>query len=283
MPVLEDAFAFGPENSLLGVLSRPGEGGGAKIACVLPNAGLIYRIGPGRSSVRFARALAERGIPTLRFDLAGVGDSKHVGESVEPRRRILDSLRAALDRIERDTGIRRFIVVGICSGATNGFHAAVADERIVGVLMYDGFWYRSRWTRAAWVAKRLRALRPAELIASLRRNWRSLWTREAEAGTGLAYLDAANPPKHEFVAQTSRLVARGVKLCFVYGGGVLPYYAYAGQFRDVFGREPFFPAIRCEFLPQVDHMLSTTSAQQAMQAVVVDWALDVATAQGGRP
>ncbi len=279
MPVREEAWTFGPEGSLVGIVTEPGEPGGASIACVIPNAGLIHRVGPRRFSVTLARRLAEAGIPTLRFDLAGVGDSKHVGESVGARQRILDNMRSALDELERRCGVRRFVIVGICSGAVNGYRTALADERVVGTLMYDGLWYRSRWTALVRIVNRVRALTPKELLASLQRRWRDRLATQDEAGVGLADFDAANPPKAEFVANVDALVRRGVKLCFVYGGGVLRYYSYASQFRDVFGRESFYPQVRCEFLPTLDHMLSTTQAQQTMQRVVVDWALEVAAAK----
>lgn len=279
MPVREEAWTFGPGGALVGILTEPGEPSASPIACVIPNAGLIHRIGPRRFSVTLARRLAEAGIPTLRFDLAGVGDSKHVGESVGARQRILDNMRSALDQLEQRSGVRRFVIVGICSGAVNGYRTALADERVVGTFMYDGLWYRSRWTGIVRIVKRVRALTPKELLASLQRRWRDRSAARDEEGVGLADFDAANPPKAEFVADVGALVRRGVKLCFVYGGGVLHYYSYADQFRDVFGREPFYPQLRCEFLPSLDHMLSTAQAQHTMQRVVVDWALDVAAAQ----
>lgn len=278
MPVHEEALSFGPADSLVGILTRPEPGEAASIACVIPNAGLIYRIGPRRFSVGLARRLGDAGVPTLRFDLAGVGDSKHVGDAAPARERILGNMRCALDTLERKTGIRRFIVVGICSGAVNGFRTALADERVVGVLMYDGFWYRSRWTGIVRFAKRLAALRPSELGKSLARRWRALRSAPVQEGAGLADFDAANPPKDEFVDQVNALVRRGVKLCFVYGGGVLQYYSYAGQFKDVFGREPFYAQVRSEFLPALDHMLSTGEAQHTMQALVAGWAVEVQAA-----
>lgn len=278
MPVHEEAIVFGSTASLVGVLTRPEGGGRSGVACVIPNAGLIYRIGPRRISVKLARALGEAGVPTLRFDLAGVGDSKQVGDSAPARQRILGNMRDALDELERATGIRRFIIVGVCSGAVNGFRTALDDERVVGVLMYDGFWYRSRWTGLVRLAKRLVALRPAEIGASLARRWRELTAPRADVAGGLADFDAANPPLHEFVEQVDRLVGRGVKLCFVYGGGVLRYYSYAGQFKDVFGAQPFFAQVRCDFLPSLDHMLSSAEAQRTMQALVVRWATEVAAA-----
>ena len=42
---------------------------------VLLNAGIVHRVGPNRMHVLLARALAAAGIPSLRFDMSGIGDS----------------------------------------------------------------------------------------------------------------------------------------------------------------------------------------------------------------
>jgi hypothetical protein len=73
----ESTLCFGAEQSLIGVLARPGEAlGPARVGCLLLNVGVNHRIGPRRLNVKLARALAGLGIPSLRFDLSGVGDSR---------------------------------------------------------------------------------------------------------------------------------------------------------------------------------------------------------------
>jgi len=279
MPVHEQALLFGPEDSHLGILTRCDGDAAASLVCVIPNAGLIYRIGPRRFTVKLARTLAEAGIPTLRFDLAGVGDSKYVGESAGARERILASMKCAFDEIERSAGARRFIVMGICSGAANGYQAALADARVAGVFMYDGFWYRSRWTTLVFLAKRARVLGLAGALGAAWRMLRRKRTAEAAQPSSLAAnLDSSNPPKEEFIAQVNELTRRGVRLCFAYGGSVLPYYSYTQQFRDVFAAQPFFPKVEYRYLPMVDHMLSSLAAQGALQAAVLEWAGRIAAA-----
>ncbi len=272
MAVSEEALLFGPERSHVGILTRPGEVKRSEFACVIPNSGLIYRVGPRRFSVKLARQLAEQGIPTLRFDLAGVGDSKFVGESSEPRERIIGSMRAALDELERCTGLRKFVVAGICSGATNGYHIAAADERVIGVFMYDGFWFRSRWTKPVYWAKRMRVLGVGGTLAALLRLLMRNKQSEAPVKADYANLDSANPPKQDFVRCMNELAGRGVQFAFVYGGTMLPYYSYSRQFADVFGKEPFHRAVKCVYLPAADHMLTTCESQRALQSAAVEWA-----------
>lgn len=277
MPVHEEAQVFGPEGSHVGILTqRDADGTAPSVVCVIPNAGLIYRIGPRRFTVKLARALAETGIPTLRFDLAGVGDSKYVGESSSARERILASMRCAFDQLERTTGARRFIVMGICSGAVNAYRIATVDERVVGVFMYDKFYYRSRWTTPVYLAKRARVVGPARAFAAalraLGRRLRPKGQGDEPSVAAFANLDAESPPKDEFVEDVNRLVGRGVRLSFVYGGSFPAYYSYAQQFRDAFAGEPFLAKVEYRHLPTLDHMLSSLDAQRALQSAVLEWA-----------
>ncbi|MFP2897131.1 hypothetical protein [Corallococcus sp. 4LFB] len=74
----ERICTFGPEQSLVGILTEPDP---AKVlpeapAVVLSNVGLNHHVGPYRLWVELARQLAGRGITTLRFDLSGLGDSR---------------------------------------------------------------------------------------------------------------------------------------------------------------------------------------------------------------
>ena len=39
-----------------------------------------------------------------------------------------------MDALERSTGARRFVLVGLCSGAYLAYHSAVQDPRVVGIV-----------------------------------------------------------------------------------------------------------------------------------------------------
>ena len=276
----EQPLLFGPESTLLGILTRP-VGEAAPVACLIPNSGLIHRVGPHRFGVKLARSLAAGGMATLRLDLAGVGDSKAAAASTDYRAQASRDLRAAMDLIEREHGIRRFIVFGICSGAVNGYWAAVADPRIVGLLMYDGFWYRSRWTQLVRYWKRFRALSWGELSASLSRNLKMPGeAKAAESGGIFSSWDMANPSREEFIRSTQMLVDRGVSVFLLYGGTVLQFYSYAGQFRDTFKGEPFLDRVRCDFHPDIDHTVTTIAAQQKLISLAGEWARGVSASQG---
>lgn len=269
----------------MGVLTLPGAGGEVtKLGCLLPNAGLIHRVGPHRLSVKLARALAAQGLAVLRFDLAGVGDSKAGPAGGDYREQAGRDLRSAMDAAQAACGVEQFVVLGICSGAVNGFWAAVADPRVVGLLMYDGFWYRSRWTTAVRLFKRWRALGWHEVFASLRRNLRRVAGVAPAGSDGLfSNWDMANPPRQDFERHMNALHARGVALFLLYGGTVLEFYSYQGQFQHVFGAQPFARATRCELHPQLDHTFTALAAQQQLLALASDWVAQVARSRQSPP
>lgn len=237
------------------------------------NAGVLSRIGPHRMNVKLARALARRGIASLRFDLLGHGDSRGGDAAGNLKPRATMDIIAAMDQLQRDFGINRYAVLGICSGAVNAFAAAHVDPRIVGLMMFDGHWYRSRWTLPVRHWKRLRSLSAYEIAAKL---WnRATGSRPSAPPVAAELFDArspqANPPRAKFAASLHALVTRGVVAHFVYSGSVLDFYSYANQFRDTFGKEPFFPKVQCHFRPNIDHTFVSLESQRRMIELVENW------------
>jgi len=127
----ESICRFGPGASLFGILTRP-RADLAAPAIVLFNAGAVHHVGPNRIYVTLARSLAAMGFACLRFDLGGLGDSvlrTHGRENHPYPPTATDDARAAIDYLKREHGCRRFIALGLCSGAHTAFHCALAWEQ----------------------------------------------------------------------------------------------------------------------------------------------------------
>jgi alpha-beta hydrolase superfamily lysophospholipase len=142
--IRETPFEFNYRGErLAGILTQPDASIGEQQLCaVLLNAGAVRRIGHNRQYVEIARRWAERGVPTLRFDVTGVGDSAGPEGLYGPRdafqrRDLAHQVRAAFDELERRGLPPRFIVGGVCSGAYWGLHAALDDERVRGLLLVN--------------------------------------------------------------------------------------------------------------------------------------------------
>ena len=98
-------------------------------AVVILNSGIIHRVGANRMHVLLARTLAEKWHTVLRFDLSGIGDSEPRRDALAPHDAAMADIEEVLDYLEEAKGIRRVVLVGLCSGATQALFYAVNDPR----------------------------------------------------------------------------------------------------------------------------------------------------------
>ena len=276
----ETPLLFGPNRNLIGIWSEP-EGTAQPAVCLLLiNAGVVHRIGLHRINVKIARHVARQGWPSLRFDLSGLGDSRMVGDAGGFREQAVGDIRTAMDHIERSHDIHRFALFGICSGAYNGYAAALADPRIVGVSMMDGHAYRSWKTRWMRHLQRLQVVTPGEVLAALGRRlaapFKTLrkWPPADEVvdtGGAVETDPVVSASREQFAQAMQTLVDRGVAVQLVYSGSLIDYYSYAGQFADVFGRQAFAGKVLCDHLPQMDHSVSLLAGQAALLGRLDRW------------
>ncbi|HXB66348.1 MAG TPA: alpha/beta fold hydrolase [Solirubrobacteraceae bacterium] len=131
----------GPDGPLFGVLAEP-LGERRRLTAVLLNAGPQRRTGPNRMWVEIARRWAAQGVPSLRLDCAGIGDSDgdstvlaRVAEFYRPA--YAEQARAALTALAARGLPPRFVMVGLCAGGYWSVQAALADERVAAVAMLN--------------------------------------------------------------------------------------------------------------------------------------------------
>ena len=139
-PWRETFFHFGPGCRLFGVLTKPTGQGAAQLSVpgiLILNTGCHHRVGPRCLYAQQARRWAALGFPVLRFDLAGLGDSRSEGgeeNQIFPPSAESD-VRAAMDAL--GAWARRFVLVGLCSGAQHALQVAVKDPRVSGVVLVN--------------------------------------------------------------------------------------------------------------------------------------------------
>lgn len=273
----EVSIAFGAERHLIGTLSLPPATGPAPCAVLLLNAGVIHRIGPHRFNVKLARALAQRGIPSLRFDLSGQGDSRLPAQAQSFERQAVEDLKIAMDHMQRLCGIDHFIIAGICSGAQNGLAVADEDPRVTGLWMLDPYIYPTRKTH--WIRYRMqlktgwwRTVRSwvaslgQQVIERMRQYLRPRTDEPAVVDYG-----HRTPSRAAFAALLNRLSERGTRICLIYTGSMLWHFNYPEQLHDAFAGEPFLDRVRCEFIPDVDHTATLLRSQQRLIGQMCDW------------
>jgi len=139
--ITEHVVVLRPEDPAVGVVSIASAGYDERTAdtwVVFLSNRYARRIGPNRLYTSFARSWAAQGLPSLRLDVRATGDSG--GPEQETVRNmysdeVIDDARVALAYLREEYGARRFLFVGLCSGAFAGFHAALAEPDVEGVVL----------------------------------------------------------------------------------------------------------------------------------------------------
>src|SRR5689334_6403855 len=129
-------------NALHCMLEEPAGGArGARFAALLLCSGVKTRVAPHRLYRKLAATFVARGVPVLRVDFAGLGDSE--GEwpddsldaiyGLTERGHCVDDVRSACDWLQAHCGIRRFIAGGLCGAALTALHLGMQDERLAAL------------------------------------------------------------------------------------------------------------------------------------------------------
>lgn len=292
----ERAYTFGAGKALVGVVSQPEP---AKMRAntpgvILLNAGLVHRVGPYRLHVDLARRLADLGFVVLRFDQSAIGDSEpRQGRASYEERAVLD-VGEAMDFLADKYTLSRFVPVGICSGAMNSHRAAVADPRVCGAVLIDGYSYRTMPSAVRHYAPKL--LSPAAIEGTLRRRLTDL--RQAMRGTapralgvGAAPASAARatpgvgedqpgadaaaifeqdwPPQASVAAELRQLADRGLHMLFVYTAA--DGFNHAGQFAEMFPDPAVLERSEIEYFAKADHTFTLLGDRRALIERIERW------------
>lgn len=127
---------------LVGILSEPEDSRRAPFCVVSVDGGTLRRTSPSRMWTELCRRCAAHGIPALRFDFDGIGDSDgqytmRADRSAADERRISADQLAFHDYLQEHGVADSFATVGFCAGATREIGIALEDRRVVGTILLN--------------------------------------------------------------------------------------------------------------------------------------------------
>ncbi len=154
----------------------------ARRGIVIVVGGPQVRTGSHRQFVLLARGWARAGVPVLRFDCRGKGDSS--GEFTDFEH-LDDDIAAAIDAlVERCPGLEEVFLWGLCDGASAILMYAWRDPRVSGVTILNP-WVRTEDGIARAYLKHYYARKMLQLAF-----WKKLLGGSINVGTSLAALFA---------------------------------------------------------------------------------------------
>lgn len=287
--VKEEPLFFGQGAGLFGILTEPVQPRvPPRPAVLMLNVGTNHRVGPNRMYVRLARWWAARGYPSLRFDLAGIGDSQ-VAEGYDDRllysSRSVDDVRAAMDALQQRRGINKFVLVGLCSGAYVAFQTTLVDRRVAAQVLVNPrrFTWKEGETLDSVMKQGYKSTRFYREALFRPETWRRVVRGEVDVkgiGQRLVALGSARLQR-----ATARLVGRGPDADDVFGlfrrigdRGVSSFVVcsphddgvdYVEFHLGLGGRKLRRSArFRMQFVDGSDHTFSSTGAQQHLSNVI---------------
>lgn len=261
----ERAVRFGREQHLVGVVGFPATSRPRTcVGVIVLNAGLVHRIGPFRLHVDMTRQLNLSGYPTLRFDLSTLGDSSGTNEAQSRKQKTTADVTDAMALLGETCGCTQYVLAGLCSGAASAHIVACVEKDVAGAIFLDGYIYRT----AGFMLRRY-----LPKIFNISR-WRRFLSRRQRSGEPVA--DEANfgveyPPRLQVRSELSGMLDRGMKLYFLYTGGLSEHFNHPRQFRECFGRLSAHPNVSLSFFEQADHTYILTGDRLQLLHAVDNW------------
>jgi alpha-beta hydrolase superfamily lysophospholipase len=282
----------GPAGEIFAVHAEGTDLAPAPVCAVWLNGGALRHTGPNRAWVEVARRWAARGVPTVRVDHLGIGDSDGADEDVSnaslyrPER--MDETMAVLDQLsERGLG-DRFILGGLCSGAYWSLHAALADPRVAGVMLLNlsMFFWSEALVDERTTARSLSALRGP--------GWKRLARGDVTLADIRTVAQSVRPTRLRLAAEhrveraqqadvesaLDRLRDQHTQVLMLHSRGALPHDQLLSQ--SALDQPQRWPNLTVERIPSQDHMFRALWVQQHVHDVF-DRALERVLAAEGPP
>ena len=249
----------------------------AKLGVLVIVGGPQYRVGCHRQFVLLSRAIARSGIPTMRFDYRGMGDSDGEAQSFEQTGA---DIAAAIDAFQRVCpSLERIVLWGLCDGASASllYWHATKDARIAGMALLNP-WISSdeKFAQAQIRQSFQRVLQPSF--------WKTLLSGGIDLGGAVRKFAAALKAAAVRKGETARVkpfqqrMAAGLEtfagpVLIVLSGRDLAAMEFAEQsrsdrrWRNIVAR----PNVEQHEIADADHTFSDSACRVGAEALVNAW------------
>ncbi len=280
----QKAFLFGDAQDLMGILAFPEESR-RDLAVIVMNSGILHRMGPNRLHVKIARALTARGLTVFRFDLSGIGDSEARRDGLRYAESTLQEVRAAMDVVERECGIGRFVLLGICSGADNALRLAPLDPRIVGIVPIEGLTFATRgyavdrlWRRALLPRTWMRLLRGQLNLRGSLRTVTQQFAQEPQTKEVLEETVWVLPKAADVAGGLFAFTERGGQANLIYSVREPGWYHYRTGLKKLLAPLVASGKVTVTKIGETDHLFTPLKHQSWLLARLEEWASRLADA-----
>lgn len=228
--------------------------------------------------VELARRLARHGVPSLRFDVSGLGDSAPRGGLLNDIDRSVLDLQDALEWLAARVS-SRFVLAALCSGTDNAHRVAVEDPRVVGAIFLDGYTYPTARLRAQRYV--FRWVSPQHWKRGLRRRFPRAFGVDPDAMLAREPIyNREYPSREQFESDLGR-IATHARLLYVFSGETM--YLYRDQFWDWLKRKDWAGRITVEHYPKANHTYSFFAERMVMLDRVENWVLSLHASMSAPP
>jgi pimeloyl-ACP methyl ester carboxylesterase len=241
---------------------------------VILNTGIVHRVGHQRAFVVLARALAERGRTVVRFDFSGIGDSDAREDALPPLESCMSDIKVMLDWLESVRQVKRFILLGLCSGADHAVIYAGSDSRVAGAALLDPSIPPTRRYYMHYLSRRLMRLRSWHNFLTGRGRFSRMIRKKLPGSRGRGEVEVPNLDDErirEFLRGVyARAVANKIQLLTVLTG-VDTRQSYQEQILDAFPELPLGPLLQSEFLEECDHLFLFEDDRKRLNSIILNW------------
>ena len=248
---------------------------GARRGVLIIVGGPQYRVGSHRQFVQLSRVLDEAGVPSMRFDYRGMGDSD--GEPRDFEDIDLD-IAAAIEAFRRHCpGLEQIVIWGLCDAASAALMYAHSDSRVAGLVLLNP-WVRSEQSLARSYVRVYYAKRVLS---------RDFWKKFASGGVNvlsslssfMKTLVASAQQNEELVSQDFRarmldgMKRFGGRTLFILSGNDLT----AGEFKEHTAADPIWRTlmgrkeVAVHEIPAANHTFSASPWRDEVAEATLEW------------